>query len=48
MCRDLKLTVLKLARVSQGPLTLEGLRPGQARALTPDEVRSLRNAVGLE
>ncbi|WP_461209598.1 pseudouridine synthase [Desulfocurvus sp. DL9XJH121] len=47
MCRDLGLTVLRLARTSQGPLTLSGLKPGQARALTPDEVRELKKAVGL-
>lgn len=48
MCRDLNLTVLKLIRVRQGPLGLGALNPGQCRPLTPQEVRGLRKAVGLE
>jgi 23S rRNA pseudouridine2605 synthase len=47
MCRDLNLTVLKLIRVRQGPLSLGSLNPGQCRPLTPVEVRGLRRAVGL-
>ena len=48
MCRDCGLTVLKLIRVQQGPLELGGLKTGEARPLTTDEVRTLRSAVGLE
>jgi 23S rRNA pseudouridine2605 synthase len=34
--------VLKLVRVKLGPLTLEGLRMGEWRELTPAEVAALR------
>ena len=47
MCRDLGLTVLKLRRVSQGPLNLGTLRPGEVRALSREEVTALRRAVRL-
>lgn len=47
MCRDLGLTILRLTRIGQGPLRLEGLEPGQCRLLTPEEVRELRAALGL-
>ncbi len=47
MCRDLGLTVLRLRRVSQGPLNLGGLRAGESRALNEREVAALRRAVGL-
>ena len=47
MCRDLGLTVLRLRRVSQGPLNLGGLRAGEIRALNEREVAALRRAVGL-
>lgn len=48
MCRDLRLTVLRLERVAQGPVSLGKLREGQARALSSDEVAALYRAVGLE
>ena len=48
MCRDLGLTVLKLVRVSQGPLELGNLPPGACRELTPAELASLRRAVELD
>lgn len=48
MCRDLGLTVLKLIRVRLGFIALGPLNPGQCRPLTPNEVRGLRRAVGLE
>lgn len=48
MCRDLGLTVLRLQRLSQGPVALSGLKPGQVRRLTDDEVRSLKLAAGLD
>lgn len=47
MCRDLKLTILKLVRVAQGPVRLGGLAPGAYRILTPAELRALRQAVDL-
>lgn len=47
MCRDLELTVLKLRRIKDGPLTLGSLPTGQTRALTSAEVRALREFVGL-
>jgi 23S rRNA pseudouridine2605 synthase len=47
MCKDLKLTVLSLKRVGQGSLQLGGLKRGQWRDLTAEEVRSLREEVGL-
>lgn len=48
MCRDLGLTVLRLERVAQGPITLGELREGQVRVLTPAEVNALRTSVDLE
>lgn len=48
MCRDLGLTVLKLVRTTQGPLTLGSLPPGQCRELTSEELAALRRAVGLD
>lgn len=47
MCRDLNLTILRLVRVSIGPLRLEGLAPGSARELTPEELAALRHCTGL-
>jgi 23S rRNA pseudouridine2457 synthase len=37
---------LRLMRVAIGPLTLNGLAPGQWRELAPDEIRNLWQAVG--
>lgn len=39
--------VLRLRRMRVGPLTLDRLPLGQSRALTPEELRALRSAVGL-
>ncbi len=47
MCRDLGLTVLRLQRVSLGPLQLGNLASGKWRELTPEENAALRKAVGL-
>jgi len=47
MCRDMGRTVLRLIRVRQGFLELGNLKPGEARELTVQEVRRLREAVGL-
>jgi len=38
--------VIRLVRTRLGPLTLGGLEPGSRRPLTPDELDSLRAAVG--
>ena len=40
--------VKRLVRTGLAALTLEGLKTGQWRHLTPDEVRRLRELVGLE
>ncbi|MHC1711038.1 MAG: pseudouridine synthase [Solidesulfovibrio sp.] len=48
MCRDLELTVLKLVRVSQGPLALGKLPPGKCRELAPDELAALYRSVALK
>jgi len=47
MCRDLDLTVLKLERTHQGPVSLGSLKPGQWRYLHPKEIKALRKSVGL-
>lgn len=44
MCRDLRLVVLRLARIGQGPLRLDNLPPGAARELTHEEIAQLRAA----
>ena len=41
MCADLCLVILKLERISQGPLELGRLAPGNTRALTDDEIAEL-------
>lgn len=48
MCRDLGLTILRLIRIAQGPLRLDGLSPGEVRPLTPDETAALFRAVGRQ
>lgn len=47
MWRALGHDVLDLERVRIGPLRLGSLAPGAIRALTPAQVRTLREAVGL-
>jgi pseudouridine synthase len=47
MCEAVGHRVLRLRRTRIGPITLGTLRPGGKRRLTPNEVRSLRRAVGL-
>ncbi len=47
MVEALDATVLKLVRVRLGPLTLEGLRIGGWRDLTPAEIAQLRQSTGL-
>lgn len=46
MCEALGLEVARLRRVSEGPLKLGMLKPGQWRELTPDELRAMRTAIG--
>ena len=46
MCRDLNLTILRLMRVSLGPLELGDLASGSARELTEREVSMLRKTAG--
>lgn len=47
MCRDLGLTILRLARVSSGPISLGDLPPGKARELTTGEITALKKAVAM-
>jgi len=42
MCRDMKLTVLRLARVAHGAILLGDLPAGSVRILRDDEIASLR------
>jgi len=41
MFRDMNLTILRLERISQGPIKLGGLKPGQVRSLTAEELQKL-------
>ena len=45
MCRDLDLTVLRLARVAHGAILLGDLPPGGVRALRDAELASLRSLI---
>ena len=45
MCRDLKLTVLRLARVAHGAIELGDLAPGSVRIVRDDELASLHAAI---
>lgn len=47
MCQDLGLTILRLIRTDQGPITLGSLRPGQSRQLSDGEITALKKSVGL-
>ncbi|MFP4314999.1 MAG: pseudouridine synthase [Desulfovibrionales bacterium] len=47
MCEELGLVILTLKRVSQGPVELGDLKPGEFRELTPDEIKTLKGAVRL-
>lgn len=44
MCRDVGLTILRLRRISEGPLRLGNLAAGAVRELTPEEVELLRHS----
>ena len=48
MCEAVGHRVLRLERIAYGPLTLRGLKPGDWRPLSEDELRALRHAVGLD
>jgi 23S rRNA pseudouridine2605 synthase len=48
LCEAVGLSVQRLFRPEFGGITVEGLRPGQCRPLSRDEVRAMRRAVGLE
>ncbi len=45
MCRDLQLTILKLVRVSQGPVHLGELPVGSVRTLTENELMMLQKGI---
>jgi 23S rRNA pseudouridine2605 synthase len=47
MCQAVGHPVMALRRTRFGPLGASGLKPGQWRELSPQEVRRLRKAVGL-
>jgi 23S rRNA pseudouridine2605 synthase len=47
LCEAVGLQVQRLFRPEFGGVTVEGLRPGQSRPLSPVEVHALRRAVGL-
>jgi 23S rRNA pseudouridine2605 synthase len=47
MCRDLRLHILRLRRVSQGPIRLGDLPPGASRPLTNRELKALRASLDL-
>ena len=47
MCRDMGLTILRLIRTRQGPISLGSLAPGRIRRLNEQEVVELRSLVGL-
>jgi 23S rRNA pseudouridine2605 synthase len=47
LCEAVGLSVQRLFRPELGGITVEGLRAGEFRPLTPGEVRSIRQRVGL-
>ncbi len=48
MCRDLDLTILRLQRVSLGPIKLAELPAGECRKLREEEVSALKKAVAAK
>lgn len=44
MCEAVGFPVIRLKRIQVGPIDLKGLRPGQYRNLTPEEVQALEMA----
>lgn len=47
MCQENDLTILKLRRIKQGPVSLGNLKRGEWRELTDDELADLKKAVKL-
>lgn len=47
MCQDLGLTILKLVRTAQGPLSLGNLASGRVRELRPAELKALKKSAGI-
>ncbi len=47
MCHDLGLTILRLVRITQGPVQLGKLNPGQVRLLEPGEISALRKSLDM-
>ncbi|WP_031385755.1 pseudouridine synthase [Desulfonatronum thiodismutans] len=47
MCRDLRLHIIRLRRISQGPIHLGDLPPGASRPLTSRELKALRASLDL-
>ena len=47
MCEALGVTILRLVRVAQGPISLGNLKPGQTRELSPAEVAALKEKVRI-
>lgn len=48
MCEAVGWKVLRLRRIALGPLTLEGVKPGEYRSLTSAEVHALYEAAGID
>ncbi|HEU4382467.1 MAG TPA: pseudouridine synthase [Anaeromyxobacteraceae bacterium] len=48
LCEAVGLEVLRLYRPEFGGVTVEGLKPGEYRPLTREEVRTLRRSAGVE
>jgi len=44
MCARIGHPVYRLKRIGLGPLALRGLKPGEYRLLTPEEVAKLKKA----
>ncbi len=48
MCDQFDLTILRLSRVKQGPVSLGKLKPGQWRELSTKELAAMKKAVKLD
>ncbi|SHN48930.1 pseudouridine synthase [Desulfovibrio litoralis] len=48
VCRDLGLTILKLCRISHGPIQLAALPTGKVRSLSEQEIKALYASVRLD
>lgn len=47
MCEAVGLDILRLRRIAMGPLTIDGIGPGEHRSLSSDEVLQLYEAAGI-